>query len=165
MAASANSAQTADLSAVRESDARVNGELVFKKIHYDQIPVHDRGAIRILKVHCASSEHDDVVCELIDGTILDDEDCKKHKPLPLEFKPYDALSWCWGKGPQDGKINIRLKGVSYVKFVQPSLVSALRAFRHRSSDRHIWVDAICINQDFKPVGVAGETPFLFWTVS
>lgn len=149
MASSVSSAQAAEPSPGPETDHRVNGELIFKKIHYDKIPVDTRGAIRILKVHCASSEHDDVVCELIRGTILDYEDCKKQKP-PLEFKPYDALSWCWGKGPQDGKINIRLEGVSYVKFVQPSLVSALRAFRHRNSDRHIWVDAICINQDYKP---------------
>jgi hypothetical protein len=90
-----------------DTDDRVDGEPVFKKIHYDKISVNDRGAIRILRVHAASSEHNDVVCELIPGTILDYKDCKNHDP-PLEFKPYDALSWCWGKGPQDGKINIRL---------------------------------------------------------
>jgi hypothetical protein len=149
MTSSVSATQAAGPPPALDTDDRVNGELVFKKIHYDKISVNDRGAIRILKVHCASSEHDDVVCELISGTILDYNDCKNHNP-PLEFKPYDALSWCWGKGPQDGKINIRLEGVSYVKCVQASVVSALRAFRHKNSDRHIWVDAICINQDYKP---------------
>jgi hypothetical protein len=150
MASSVGSAQTAASSLLPKTDYRVHGELVFEKAQYDKIPVNDRGAIRILKVHCASSDHDDVVCELITGTILSYKECKEHKPHPLEFKPYDALSWCWGKGPQNGKINIRLDGVSYVKFVQPSLVSALRALRHRNCDRHIWADAICINQDYKP---------------
>ncbi|PMD32217.1 hypothetical protein L207DRAFT_500679, partial [Hyaloscypha variabilis F] len=150
MASSVSSAQTATSSPLPETDYRANGELVFEKPQYDQIPVLDRGAIRILKVHCASSDHDDVVCELIPGTILSYKECKEHKPKPLEFKPYDALSWCWGKGPQNGKINIRLDGVSYVKCVQPSLVSALRALRHRNCDRHIWADAICINQGYKP---------------
>jgi len=150
MASSVSSAQTAASSPLPETDYRANGELVFEKPQYDQIPVLDRGAIRILKVHCASSDHDDVVCELIPGTILSYKECKEHKPKPLEFKPYDALSWCWGKGPQNGKINIRLDGVSYVKCVQPSLVSALRALRHRNCDRHIWADAICINQGYKP---------------
>ena len=149
MTSSMSATQASGPSPAPDTDDRVDGEPVFKKIHYDKISVNDRGAIRILRVHAASSEHNDVVCELIPGTILDYKDCKNHDP-PLEFKPYDALSWCWGKGPQDGKINIRLDGVSYVKRVQPSVVSALRAFRHTNSDRHIWVDAICINQDYKP---------------
>ena len=148
MASSGGSSQTAKSSPAAEANEYVNGRPIFKKHHYDKIPVNTRGAIRILKVYPGSSEQDDVLCELIPGTILDYEDCQKHDP-PLEFKPYDALSWCWGKAPQDGKISIRMGETSYVKFVQPSLVAALRAFRHETHDQHLWADAICINQEHK----------------
>jgi hypothetical protein len=149
MAPSVSSSQTAKSSPALEANEYINDPLIFKKHHYNKIPVNTRGAIRILKVYPGSPEQDDVLCELIPATILDYEECQKHDP-PLEFKPYDALSWCWGKGPQDGKISIRMGETSYVKFVQPSLVAALRAFRHKTHDRHIWADAICINQEYKP---------------
>jgi len=143
MTSSSTSLQTAE-----SSPAIENNDYIFKTHHYDQIPVDERGAIRILKVYPGSPEQDDVLCELIPGTILDYEECQKHDP-PLEFQPYDALSWCWGKAPQDGKISIRMRGIRYVMFVQPSLVAALRAFRHETHDRHLWADAVCINQNHK----------------
>jgi hypothetical protein len=149
MASSVASSQTAESSPAAEANDSINGRPIFKKHHYDKIPVNTRGAIRILKVYAGSPEQDDVLCELIPGTILDYEDCQKHDP-PLEFKPYDALSWCWGKAPQDGKISIRMGGIRYVMFVQQSLVAALRAFRHEIHDLHLWADAVCINQDYKP---------------
>jgi len=149
MAYSVGTSQTVESSPAAEANDFINGRPIFKKHHYDKIPVNARGAIRILKVYAGSPEQDDVLCELIPGTILDYEDCQKYDP-PLEFKPYDALSWCWGKAPQDGKISIRMGGIRYVMFVQQSLVAALRAFRHETHDRHLWADAVCINQDYKP---------------
>jgi hypothetical protein len=148
MASSGGSTQTAKSPLAVEASDYVNGRPVFKKHHYDKIPVDTRGAIRILKLYPGSPKQDDVLCELIPGTILSHEECQDHDP-PLEFKPYDALSWCWGKDPQNGKISIRMGETSYVKFVQPSLVAALRALRHETHDRHIWADAVCINQDYK----------------
>jgi hypothetical protein len=148
MATSGGPAQAAKPPLAAEDNEEVNGRPIFKKHHYDKIPVNSRGAIRILKVYPGSPKQDDVLCELIPGTILDYEDCQKHDP-PLEFKPYDALSWCWGKATQDGKISIRMGETSYVKFVQPSLVAALRALRDETHDKHLWVDAICINQAYK----------------
>jgi hypothetical protein len=147
-APSVGSSQIAKSSPASEAIEYINDPLIFEKHHYDKILVNTTGAIRILKVYPGSPEQDDVLCELLPGTILNYEECQKHDP-PLEFKPYDALSWCWGKASQDAKIRIRMGETSYVKFIQPSLVAALRAFRHKTHDRHIWADAISINQEYR----------------
>ncbi|KAH8590187.1 heterokaryon incompatibility protein-domain-containing protein, partial [Bisporella sp. PMI_857] len=56
--------------------------------------------------------------------------------------PYEALSYTWG---QDGKNKcIEVNGCSFP--VTANLHLALLHLRHRSSDRLLWVDAICINQ-------------------
>jgi hypothetical protein len=126
-----------------------NGRPIFKTSHYNKIPVRERGAIRILKVHPGAPEQTEVQCELIPGTILSDKDRLQHETSNIQFKPYDALSWCWGKAPTDSWISILKDETSYVKFVQPGLVAALRALRDGTYARYLWVDAICINQEYK----------------
>lgn len=130
-------------------DKTKDGRPIFKTSHYNKIPVKERGAIRILKVHPGAPEQTEVQCELIPGTILSDEDCLLHETSDLQFKPYDALSWCWGKDPSDSWISILKDETSYVKYVQPGLVTALRALRHGTYARYLWVDAVCINQEYK----------------
>ena len=130
-------------------DKTKDGRPIFKKSHYDKIPVKERGAIRILKVHPGAPEQTEVQCELIPGTILSDKDRLPHETSDLQFKPYDALSWCWGKDPSDSWISILKDETSYVKYVQPGLVAALRALRHGTYARYLWVDAVCINQEYK----------------
>src|SRR5438552_226611 len=94
------------------------GRPIFKTSHYNKISVKEKGAIRILKVHPGAPEQTEVQCELIPGTILSDEDRKQHK-TSVPFKPYDALSWCWGTAPSDSWISILKDETSYVKYVQP----------------------------------------------
>lgn len=126
-----------------------DGRPIFKTIHYSKIPVDERGAIRILKIHPGEPGQSEVQCELITGTVLHEKDRFPHDPSRVQFRPYDALSWCWGKAPSDSWISILKDETSYVKYVQPGLVSALRALRHGTYARFLWVDAVCIDQDHK----------------
>ncbi|KIM94077.1 hypothetical protein OIDMADRAFT_136612, partial [Oidiodendron maius Zn] len=55
---------------------------------------------------------------------------------------YVALSYVWGGS--GAPATIELEGRSFT--VTPNLYSALKNLRHRSQNRYLWVDAICINQ-------------------
>lgn len=143
-------------------DRTKDGQLIFKTKHYREIPVTERGAIRILRIQAGSPDQKDVICELVPSTIAEQQTGPGHVSAwtaspraedetdddanTLEFIPYDALSWCWGKLPSDAEIKIKKGRQQYVKHVQPGLVAALRALRHRTHDVDLWVDAICINQ-------------------
>jgi hypothetical protein len=87
-------------------DKTKDGRPIFMTSHYNKIPVDKRGAIRILKVHPGGPEQTDVQCELIPGTILSGKYPLQQETSDVQFKPYDALSWCWGKAPPDSWINI-----------------------------------------------------------
>lgn len=63
--------------------------------------------------------------------------------VSLDDKPsYEALSYAWGD-PSD-KVPIFLEGLTFP--VTKNLHLALRRLRHVGETRHIWVDALCINQ-------------------
>lgn len=58
---------------------------------------------------------------------------------PVEF---DALSYCWGAVTPRAEVFCDGRRIS----IGPNLFSALRALRHGTRPRVVWVDAICINQ-------------------
>jgi hypothetical protein len=160
MASTSEAKQPSQASTHMNMDTTTNRP-IFETKDYDDISVKGKGWIRILVLLPGSSDTEEVECKLIPGTILSKEEDEKLNRLrkkdnegaeqetPREFIPYDALSWCWGKAAQDKWINIYKKGTRYRKFVQPDLVAALLALRHEIYERHIWVDAICINQIHK----------------
>ena len=120
-----------------------DGRPIFKTEHYDALTT--RGAIRLLRIFYGPFEETSIHCEFISGTVLDYDDRHDSTP-PLNFEPYDALSWCWGTEEESAWISIRKNGTQYAKAVRPTLIAALRALRHSVYDRTIWIDAICIDQ-------------------
>ncbi|KAF2814216.1 HET-domain-containing protein [Mytilinidion resinicola] len=62
--------------------------------------------------------------------------------------PYDALSYVWGSwdNPQSISISEQNFENEHVLPVTRNLHEALSRLRHRSIDRILWIDAICINQ-------------------
>lgn len=94
------------------------------------------GGIRILKLHPGNPQNPDVECELIETCTEEAEPIK-----------YEALSWCWGKEKNKNYINIHKDDKVYAKYIGSNLFEALKALRYRDKYRHLWVDAVCINQE------------------
>ncbi|KIW57222.1 hypothetical protein, variant [Exophiala xenobiotica] len=61
-----------------------------------------------------------------------------------QHPPYEALSYVWGD--LEDTIEISLQGIGFV--VTKNLGTALRRLRLPDKERKLWVDAICINQNF-----------------
>ena len=90
-------------------------------------------ALRILDLYPASSADSEVNCELIE--------------IQSDYRDgFEAVSWCWGTGPSDRTLRLRRGGGDYAFHVSSNLESALKALRKRDVVRHLWIDAICINQ-------------------
>ncbi|KAI2628486.1 heterokaryon incompatibility protein-domain-containing protein [Hypoxylon sp. NC1633] len=83
------------------------------------------------------------VLKLQPGKGLDPLYCELLHVSLDEHPPYDALSYCWGS--PDPTVAVHCDGLALA--VATNLGEALRAFRHETSPRFLWVDALCINQD------------------
>lgn len=57
---------------------------------------------------------------------------------------FEAISYCWGT--ELSQKHLHVANGSSLRLTQ-SLYDALQAFRHLDRPRHLWVDAVCINQD------------------
>jgi hypothetical protein len=89
------------------------------------------------------------ILELLPGSFSDPLHCVL-RVAAIETDPvYDALSYMWGDPSPTGRII--LDGEAFP--VTQSLENALRHVRLRESVRHLWADAVCINQrDMKERG-------------
>ncbi|PQE26099.1 hypothetical protein CJF30_00000833 [Rutstroemia sp. NJR-2017a BBW] len=56
---------------------------------------------------------------------------------------YEALSYAWGDSIQKQKLRVNGKVIE----ITQNLAFALQCVRDRNISRHLWVDAICINQN------------------
>jgi hypothetical protein len=99
------------------------------------LPGRDR--IRLLRLLPHQSEDAPIQCQLFNYT-LQDSGKRTH--------PYDALSYVWGDCVNPESISIG----RHKLFVTQNLYRALSRLRHRSIERILWVDAVCINQSDIP---------------
>jgi hypothetical protein len=82
------------------------------------------------------------VASILPGRWSENVSCKL-TVLSLDDNPmYEALSYTWGD-PLD-KTPIFMESVTFL--ITKNLHWALRRLRHTDKTRHIWVDALCINQ-------------------
>jgi hypothetical protein len=103
---------------------------------YDALPAGQK-AIRLLSLLPAERDADrPPYCELVTIAVH-----SKNRPI------YEALSWCWGPEDRNRYIRLQKRGRTYAKYVSSNLFAALRALRHETDSRYLWVDAICIDQD------------------
>lgn len=62
----------------------------------------------------------------------------------LDSNPqYEAISYCWGTDGRSSEIICDRKPLALTK----SIEGALRRMRHATSQRRLWADQVCINQD------------------
>jgi hypothetical protein len=119
-------------------------ERVYFSIHdYEALP-RQRNAIRVLHLFPNADSSAVPLCELV---VLKDD-------LQNQTR-YEALSWCWGTKKSTAKIHIRTnrgftdasRYITLVRKIQSNLADALKALRHSTKIRVLWIDALCINQD------------------
>jgi len=86
--------------------------------------------IRLLLLHAGQGE-DQIQCSL--------------RVVSLHDGPkFEALSYVWGEKDPTDNTRINLDGQSFS--ITPNLHAALKRLRQTSSQRTLWVDAVCINQ-------------------
>jgi hypothetical protein len=103
---------------------------------YDPFPVGQK-TIRLLSLLPAERDADrPPYCELVNIAVH-----SKNRPI------YEALSWCWGPEDKNRYIRLQKRGRTYAKYISSNLFAALKALRHETDSRYLWVDAICIDQD------------------
>ena len=104
---------------------------------YQYTELQDPLNLRILTLIPGRGDEDVLRCELTEWT----------KEMADE-REYEALSWCWGDGSDEK--SIRVSGgpdlTEKVFKIYEHLYQAIRALRRKDRQRHLWIDALCINQ-------------------
>ncbi|RYP30073.1 hypothetical protein DL767_006424 [Monosporascus sp. MG133] len=95
-------------------------------------PIRQRTEIRILHVRPGNYE-DDIICDI--------------STWDLSSRPeYEALSYTWATESGDVTKCKTISISGMFSQVTQNCDNALRRIRHRYSVRHIWIDALCIDQ-------------------
>ncbi|RYC57312.1 hypothetical protein CHU98_g8895 [Xylaria longipes] len=97
--------------------------------HFEFLPIDSsRGQIRLL--------------EIAPGRVSEPIRCSYQIASFDENVPYQTLSYVWGA--MQGNRTITVEGT--VAELTDNLFDALTCIRHETEPRHLWVDALCINQ-------------------
>ncbi|KAL8770345.1 MAG: hypothetical protein Q9209_003981 [Squamulea sp. 1 TL-2023] len=102
------------------------------KYNYEPLPAHN---IRLL-VLCPGSFGDDIHINLFSTE------------LGINQQPsYEALSYAWGSNDLDNHIAVDSGESQQALPITRNLYTALQYLRYSSTQRTLWVDAVCINQE------------------
>jgi Heterokaryon incompatibility protein (HET) len=111
----------------------------YKATTYQRL-TNPRRSIRLLNLFGSRTKNLEIYCELV---VTDFEE-----KTGLTAEKYEAVSWCWGRAKPTAYINIRKGEKFYAKYVPEDLIHALQALRYPQKNRYLWIDAICINQEY-----------------
>jgi len=104
---------------------------------YQYSPLTGPTSIRVLVVSPALRRSDPIECSFVEVSLDDDENA------PSDTKQeYEALSYTWGAA--HGTRPVLCEGRTIL--VTPNCEQALLHLRRKLQPRHVWIDAICINQ-------------------
>jgi hypothetical protein len=101
---------------------------------YRYSPLSLGSHIRLLRLLPHEDQNAPIQCQLFNYSLQE---------LGKRTHPYDALSYVWGGSDKHQSISIGEHGLH----VTEKLHEALSRLRHRSIERIIWVDAVCIDQE------------------
>ncbi|RYP79368.1 hypothetical protein DL769_002992 [Monosporascus sp. CRB-8-3] len=76
----------------------------------------------------------------------DDELAISLRPSDLS-EDYEALSWTWGTSQVAETVIVDGPMSKSIIYVKPTIRKALLSLRNRQTERCLWIDTICINQD------------------
>ncbi|KAI7309293.1 hypothetical protein KC315_g13059 [Hortaea werneckii] len=96
---------------------------------------------RVLKIKPGAWDSE-IECNLLSCLITSDNSVQK-------FPPYHALSYHWGPAGGRHMVRILVDSNAYSIQVRRNLHTALRRLRSAQVDVHLWVDALCVDQENK----------------
>ncbi|KAF2094529.1 HET-domain-containing protein [Rhizodiscina lignyota] len=114
----------------------------------------NKDSIRLLRLEPASSKDVEVEIAVLEiefqrhapGNTVDDRNRLDRWNLEVS---YEAISWVWGDAMHRSSIRVRNTGPEKgdgLLEVPAAAVDALRAMRHETTARFLWMDVICIDQ-------------------
>ncbi|KAK2752653.1 HET domain-containing protein [Colletotrichum kahawae] len=105
---------------------------VFNQYYYESLGTED--ALRLISLDPAVDEGDPLSC-----TILQ---CRRS----AQREEYSAISYAWGEQNPSRTLEVRCDDdISYVR-ITSNVDALLRRFRARNKPRHLWIDAVCLDQ-------------------
>lgn len=102
--------------------------------------------IRVLRLQAAVNRDQQIHCDLWKRPFNDTSQAATD-PSDSAARAYEAVSWCWGEDLKNRTINIRIRNHTRLFYINEHLESCLKALRHTSNDRFLWIDAVCIDQE------------------
>lgn len=105
---------------------------VFNQYCYEPLGTED--ALRLISLDPAVDEGDPLSCTI--------SQCRRS----AQREKYSAVSYTWGEQNPSRTLEIRCDDdISYVR-ITSNVDALLRRFRARNKPRHLWIDAVCLDQ-------------------